>query len=123
MDGSAQQCQRRIVALLTPDAVLALDIKEALASVGFDVWVVDTDFGAPVPDRIDAAIVDSDAQISLPSEISDRLVDVPTIMINELDHAHINGMTCENLIAQVAKPFHADLIVPLLIASTIPASA
>ncbi len=110
---------RKMVALMTSDVVLAMDIQEALASIGLGAYIeqgYDTGTG---PCGASAAIVD----LKVTDIRSQQAVawlsaqNVPVITISMDDAATSIFQRMPSVIASFSKPFCVDTLLPSVLAA------
>ncbi len=110
---------RKMVALMTSDVVLALDIQEALASIGVGAYIeqsYDTGIGRC---KASAAIVD----LKVTDIRSQRAVawlsaqNVPVIAISMDDAATSSFLRMPSVVASFSKPFCVDTLLPSVLAA------
>lgn len=111
-----------VIALLMSDAVLALDIEQVLASVGFRARVERSyELERPemeISDGFAAAIVDVDLNDARCETLVDWLAGrkVPTIILSADESVISTFRRIPSVVGRFLKPFSVDRILPILAA-------
>ena len=111
---------RRVIALMTSDEILALDIRDALESVGLGTFVGSDYEAGVVPCRASAAIVDLKVTDVRSHMAVAALVarNVPVITISTDEQMTASFRTMPKVIASFSKPLCVDTLLPSVIAAS-----
>lgn len=112
----------KVIALLTTSTVLAIDIEEALISIGYAV-LSQHDFDLHEleiarPNRFDAAIVELQSQDACARLAIDWLTarKIPTIIISTTENSEASQMP--GVVASFVMPLCVDSILPAVVEAT-----
>ncbi len=115
--------QPRVIAVMTYDGVLALDIEQALETIGYGAWVEQgydvLRLEADGPGRIDGGIVELRASDATSHSTVEWLTlrGIPTVVVSMDEDERREAAQIPKVIANFAKPVLVDTLLPAIFAA------